>query len=145
VQAFLSLLLLSQIASTVLALFIVAVSVVQARPRWTAIGSVAWALFVCRELFPGIPKSPIPTAGAENAVYIYFSILFIRRLFNITDNEHAYEQNRKLIGTIFGRGAAQRYSASIDRMRDRAKKAKEKGVGVLEIMKEEHTLEKRGS
>jgi hypothetical protein len=143
-HALLLIVLLLKVTATALVLLVAVATVVKARPRWEAIGVALWALFVCRWFFLASTTKP-SLAGAEYTAYICFAVLIIRRQFGIANNERADEQNRKLIGTLFGHGAARRYSASIDRMRERSKKAKERGVSVVDILKEERMPEKRSS
>jgi hypothetical protein len=79
--------------------------------------------------------------GARIACYLFdafIALMSIRMVLVPRSKEHAFDANRKLINALFGERAARGFTSSIERMRKREREAKERGVTVVDILKEEH-------
>jgi hypothetical protein len=72
------------------------------------------------------------------AFNLFVALISIRSTLMPMSREHAYQANRRFINAIFGARAASMFSGSIERMRQREIKAAQRGITVLDVMKEEH-------
>ncbi len=79
--------------------------------------------------------------GARIACYLFdafIALTSIRMVLVPRSKERAFDANRKLISTLLGERAARGFTSSIERMRKREQAAKERGLTVVDILKEEH-------
>ncbi len=75
----------------------------------------------------------------EYLLLTYFALQNVRQLMGWGTQQDPYESNRRLARAAFGPALAERLFAPVDRTRARQRKAKERGMTLVQLMREEQT------
>lgn len=109
--------------------------------RRRSIGSVLGMLFIATFIWFILVRD-LPSAGTSMVVLVVLGYTFASSLGIISGDARTRCQ-RRIVRFFFGQRGEDRWTAAQERMRDRERRAKERGVSVVTILEEDTAAERQ--